>query len=85
MNYKVSSMVLQFYLPRLSRTTKVVDSDTNEKLIQETLDENPEYDLWDKKDSAVKIWIYSSLTSNYLKHLVSKNTAHEYWVMPLKF
>lgn len=39
---------------------------------------NLSFEEWDKKDSAMKNYIYSSLTSGYLKHLVGKNNVVEY-------
>lgn len=53
---------------------KTLDQINGETQIREEIEENLDYSIWDRKDNTIKNWVYSSLTCNYLKHLVDKNT-----------
>lgn len=56
----------------IKKITQVVIEDGTIKS-QETVKENPVYDVWDKKDKNGKSWIYNSISPSKLK-LLYRNT-----------
>lgn len=46
--------------------------------IQNIFEDKFELHLWDKYDSAPKIWIYSSVSPSYLKNLIGKTTTFDH-------
>lgn len=62
------------------KIVELMNKDTGETNYSEVLKENPGFEEWDKRYSTVTIWIYSSLSPSYLKHLVNLHTANEYCI-----
>lgn len=68
-----------FQLLDFARKLSIIDHIIRGTQLRELFEENPEYQLWERH-IAVKMWIYSSVTPTFLKHLIHKDTAYQHWL-----
>lgn len=66
---------------KLARKQISILDDNGDTRICEVIGENPDSSVWNRQDNAIKNWIYCSVTTRFLKHLIGKTTTKEYWIV----